>query len=62
MTLTHWPSDTKGSDTVLATQDYVGNLLDAIHVAQDFVPLNRQMDFAKQIIRVKTLLHIHHDP
>lgn len=47
MTLTHWPGDTKGSDTVLASQDYTGNLLDAIKVAQEFVSSHSANGFRK---------------
>lgn len=47
MTLTHWPGDTKGSDTVLASQDYVGNLLGAIDAAQKFVSAHSANGFRK---------------
>ncbi len=47
MVLTHWPNDTKGSDTVLASQDYTGNLLDAIRIAQEFVSSHSANGFRK---------------
>lgn len=47
MTLTHWPGDTKGSDTVLASQDYVGDLLGGIEIAQEFVSAHSANGFRK---------------
>lgn len=47
MVLTHWPGDTKGSDTVLASQSYVGNLLEAIELAQTFVANHSANGFRK---------------
>lgn len=47
MTLTHWPGDTKGSNTVLASQDYVGDLLGGIEIAQEFVSAHSANGFRK---------------
>ena len=47
MTFTHWPQDTKGSDTVLAAQDYVGDLLTGIRAAQEFVSNHSANGFRK---------------
>ena len=47
MVFTQWPGDTKGSDTVLASQDFIGNLLDGIHMACAFVAAHSANGFRK---------------
>ena len=47
MTLTQWPGDTKGSDAVLASQDYEGDLLTAIETAREFVANHSANGFRK---------------